>query len=144
MVSNMARSVQLLVQLRNPAMRERHWKHLARVTATNLSAPQELSLQEILSVGIHRCSEQVADTLTRAVMEESVEDQLKYLDLQWSSLNLVVAEFSQQRLPISKSLQNPASVYDLLEDSLVKLEILKIDPFVAANAIFTEEVRFCP
>jgi dynein heavy chain len=141
MVANMARSVQLLVQLRNPAMRERHWKHLARVTGTNLSAPQELSLKEILSVGIHRCSEQVADTLTRAVMEESVEDQLKYIDSQWSSLNLVVAEFSQQRLPISKSIQNPASVYDLLEDSLVKLEILKIDPFVAANAMFTEEVR---
>ena len=86
-IKSMLVTLPLVENLRNPAMRERHWKQLLKRCAVDSTAvdpeSDDFSLQDLLSLQLHRCEEDVANIVEKAQKELQIEKGLEKVLKYW-------------------------------------------------------------
>ncbi|XP_078672103.1 uncharacterized protein LOC144911712 isoform X1 [Branchiostoma floridae x Branchiostoma belcheri] len=79
----------LIDDLRNPAMRTRHWKQLVRITGGVLQIDNDslkkMTLGQLLELGLQRHVDDVRNIVQRAVKEVTIESSLKTYEEIWLS-----------------------------------------------------------
>ena len=71
-VRNMATILPLLSDLRNPAMRERHWKSLMAITATNFDRGPTFCFEDLLVLNLHRHVDAISDMVEVSQVNRSL------------------------------------------------------------------------
>jgi dynein heavy chain len=88
-VKNMATALPLCAELRNPAMRDRHWKLLLQTTKYQGHIDPEaddFTLERLIEMGLHRFAEDVSNIVEKASKELSIEKALtKIIDI-WDKM----------------------------------------------------------
>lgn len=121
-VNNMLVSLPLVQELRNPAMRTRHWEQLLEETGkTGVVNPQDdsFSLEQLLELGLHAYVENVQTIVDKASKQLTIENSLKKIEGIWKNLNFIFEQHDKYDCTVLGSVEE---IIENLEDNLVQLQ----------------------
>ena len=132
-------------ELRNPAMRPRHWMDLATEMNTTINMDKSMTLRRLLADNILDYHEATKDISLVATKEYAVELEIQDLYATWSVSGIVPAESNQKAAPIvvdfalldgmsTYAFSNLKSVSAILDEQAILLKIIEnsiyMEPFV--------------
>ena len=131
-VKNMQTTLPLITDLKNPAMRERHWKQLARATGVSFAMDDRFSFGDLMALKLHNFVDDVGEIVDRASKGLNIEKQLKKISDAWVPL---VIEFTLwEEGNELQLLFVPEVVVEALEENVVLLQNLQASKYVQGNA----------
>jgi dynein heavy chain len=135
-VNQVKRVLPVLQDLRNPALRERHWSQLVDEIGKQFdpTSPQS-TLDVVLQLGLDQYSDSIATMSGAATKELSIEQGLASIELSWKELELDLVPYKEKYY----KLRSTDAVFELLEDNQVTLSSMKASKFYVA---FSQAVDF--
>ncbi|KAI9188096.1 hypothetical protein H9P43_002487 [Blastocladiella emersonii ATCC 22665] len=89
-------SLPLLSDLKNEALRERHWKKLMDVTGKTFDMnPESFTLEKLVAMNLHEFAAEIGDIVTGAMKELSIESALKELEGAWKTMKFNVVRYNK-------------------------------------------------
>ncbi|KAJ3335866.1 Dynein heavy chain 2, axonemal [Gonapodya sp. JEL0774] len=128
----------VILDLKNPAMRPRHWSQLSDQIGKSLApSPTELSLEKITEAGLDQYSEAIAQLSNGASRELAIENDLTSVKEVWETLEFdLVAKADDKQM---YKIRSTDSIFEVLEDNQVILSSMKSSKYFVA---FEQEVQF--
>ncbi|NXC42955.1 DYH9 protein, partial [Penelope pileata] len=133
-VKNMLTALKAVAELQNPAIRERHWSQLMKVTGVKFVMDSDTTLADLLKLNLHNFEDEVRGIVDKAVREMSMEKVLKELKMTWSTMDFQYEPHPRTNIPLLKS---DEELIETLEDNQVQLQNLMTSKYIA---FFLEEV----
>ena len=119
----------LIMDLRNEAMRDRHWKQLMdEVGKTFDPTSSDFTLQLVLDLGLEHHQELISNLSTAAGKELAIEEALVRIAAAWDELTMDLADYKGDYL----KLRTVDDLYAALEDNAVMLSTMKASRFAAS------------
>lgn len=136
-IEQFKRVMPLVQDLKNPALRDRHWKQLVAEVGKDFD-PQgaDFTLGKMIDLGLDEFAENVSTISGAASKELSIEQTLASIKKTWGETSLEVVAYKDRGHFI---LRGTDDIYQLLEDNQVTLSTMKASRFVKA---FETEVDF--
>ncbi|XP_058251926.1 dynein axonemal heavy chain 2 isoform X2 [Hemibagrus wyckioides] len=134
-IEQFKRTIPLILDLKNPAMRKRHWsqiKHEVQRAFDQNSA--EFTLEEIVALGLDQYAERICEISGAASKELSIEQSLEGISKTWEEISLDITPYKDKG---HHRLRGTEEVFQALEDNQVTLSTMKASRFVRA---FEKEV----
>eukprot|EP00048_Salpingoeca_helianthica_P012901 m.192885 g.192885 ORF g.192885 m.192885 type:complete len:4604 (+) comp15437_c5_seq116:137-13948(+) len=132
-------SIPLFTDLKNEALRDRHWKQLMEVTGTTFDMnPTTFTLAKLFEMQLHRFSEKIGDITTCAMKELSIEKGLTEVKDTWRVTEFTVAKYTQGEVDKGFVLGSTEEITLLLDDNTMSLQSMTASRFVGP---FIEQVR---
>ena len=126
-LSDMLIDLPLVQDLRDEAMRERHWKKLMRICGQTFVMDEKLNLGVLLRLELHKFAEPVADTVEQARMELKIDKQLQKIETVWMALQLEYEPFKSSGVTI---LKDASTTIEALDDHEVALQTMMGNRFM--------------
>ncbi|KAM7383622.1 hypothetical protein PAMP_003257 [Pampus punctatissimus] len=101
-VKNLLMSLQVVCQLQNLAIRERHWVQLIRITQMDFTVTDSTTLEDLLSLQLHFFEEEVCNIVDKAVKEIAIEKVVTEISQTWASMELSYDDHYQTSVPLLK------------------------------------------
>ena len=115
-----AESVPVLDQLKNEAMKERHWNKLMEMTGTHFDMnPKKFTLGNLFAMDLSRFVEQIGEIVVEAMQELKIESELKKVEDIWSTMKFNVVKAGN-----SYVLRAADDIQIELEDSMLNLQTM--------------------
>ena len=128
-VEGIKKLMPLIMDLRNEAMRDRHWKQLMEEVGKTFNPYAEtFTLEVVLDLGLEHHQETISTMSTAAGKELAIEEALVKIEALWSELPLDLTDYKGEYL----KLRSTDDVYAALEDNAVALSTMKASRFAAA------------
>ncbi|XP_043967273.1 dynein axonemal heavy chain 10 [Gambusia affinis] len=87
-------SLPLLLDLKNEALRDRHWKELMERTGTRFEMnPENFTLQNMFAMELHKYANVIGDIVTSAVKELSIEKGVLAVSETWDNMRFNVQTY---------------------------------------------------
>ncbi|KAK2837261.1 hypothetical protein Q5P01_014473 [Channa striata] len=87
-------SLPLLLDLKNEALRDRHWKELMERTGTMFEMnPDSFTLENMFAIELHKYANVIGDIVTTAVKELSIEKGVKEVVEAWENMKFSVMPY---------------------------------------------------
>ncbi|KAJ3242061.1 Dynein heavy chain 2, axonemal [Chytriomyces hyalinus] len=130
-ISQCRRTIPVLQDLKNPAMRERHWSQIMEEIGKTFdpNSPQ-FSLEKIFEIGLDQYAESVSALSGAATKELSIEQGLEEIEKSWQELELDLVPYKEDRGYFK--IRSTDSLFELLEDNQVTLSAMKASKFFLA------------
>jgi dynein heavy chain len=93
----------IIVSLRSPAMRERHWRELMEVVKKEFTLPSKnpnLLLKDFVEMELHAYANDVEEIADKAQKEAKHEDLLANLTSTWSTINFAMSFYKDTDVPL--------------------------------------------
>ena len=89
-IKNMSIVLPLVNDLHSPAMRDRHWKAVAKVCQVKSIDPHDpkFTFEDIVAIGIYKYSEDIEEVIETASKELKIERKLKDIETLWRTMVL--------------------------------------------------------
>ncbi|KNC97489.1 uncharacterized protein SPPG_07404 [Spizellomyces punctatus DAOM BR117] len=130
-VQHTRRTLPLLQDLKNPAMRDRHWSQLMdEVAKTFDPSGADFTLEKILDMGLDQYAESISNLSAAATKELSIEQGLASIKDAWEQLELDIVPYKEDKGYFK--LRSTDAVFELLEDNQVTLSSMKASKFFLA------------
>lgn len=130
------RTLPLILDLKNEAMRDRHWDELRDIISEPFDEKSEdFNLQKIFALGFDSYAEDISTLSHSASQELSIERDLEKIKQTWYSTFLDVITYRDDHLKLSAT----DDIFQNLDDNQVSLGSMKISPYVVA---FQTEVAY--
>ena len=103
LVKDFVVSCPIIVSLRSPAMRERHWKDLMKVIKTDFMLPAEnpdMRLRNLMDMNLHQFGEGVDEITDKAQKEAKHEETLFELEASWADINFSTATYKDTEVQL--------------------------------------------
>lgn len=109
--------VPLIQDMKNPALRSRHWEQL-KVEVGKPFDPEssEFTLQLLFALGLDACADVVGNMSASATKELAIEESLKNIEVQWGKIYLELIPHKDTEYYRLKSADE---IYQVLEVSLL-------------------------
>ncbi|KAJ8389320.1 hypothetical protein AAFF_G00121850 [Aldrovandia affinis] len=134
-IDQFKRTIPLISDLRNSAMRDRHWEQIkAEVQHSFDQTASDFTLEKIVALGMHLHAEKISEISGAASKELSIEQSLEGIALAWEETCLDIAPYKDKG---HHRLRATEEVFQALEDNQVTLCTMKASRFVHA---FEKEV----
>ena len=118
-IDQFKRTMPLIQDLKNDAMRERHWTQIkSEVQKPFEHAGDTFTLEKIINLGLDQFSEQISEISAAASKELSIEQILKDIADVWEGLSLDIAAYKDRG---HFRLKSTDEVFQTLEDNQVRL-----------------------
>ncbi|VVC32244.1 Hypothetical protein CINCED_3A002285 [Cinara cedri] len=127
LIKNMMTSLKALIELQNPAMKERHWVELMEVTNVKFSIEQSTTLNDLLSLNLHKYEDDVKTIVDKSVKEMSMEKSLKEFTEIWSTMQFEYVSHPRTKVNL---LRVREELIEVLEDNQVQLQNMLTSKFV--------------
>ena len=124
---NMMTSLRSVGELRNPAIRDRHWKAVIKSTGVNVSITDSTRLEDLMALELHNFEDEVKNIVDRATKELNMEKVLGEMDKTWSGMEFTFEKHEGTGTPL---LQSSDELVESLEDNQVALQTLSTSRFV--------------
>lgn len=105
MVKDFIKTCPLISALRQPAMRDRHWKELMQIIGTDIDLPStnpQLRLKQVLDLELHNYSVDVEDIVDKAAKELKQEECLTNLEKTWANVDFQMSLYKDTDTPLLK------------------------------------------
>ncbi|XP_057687718.1 dynein axonemal heavy chain 10-like isoform X2 [Corythoichthys intestinalis] len=90
-------SLPLLMDLKNEALRERHWKELMKRTGTSFEMnTRSFTLENMFAMDLHKYADVIDDIVTSAVKELGIEKSVKEVVETWENIKFIVQPYSKR------------------------------------------------
>ncbi|XP_009868408.1 PREDICTED: dynein heavy chain 10, axonemal, partial [Apaloderma vittatum] len=124
-------SIPLLLDLKNEALRERHWRDLMERTGTNFEMTTEtFTLENMFAMELHRYSDVISEIVGSAVKELSIEKGLKEIAETWEHLKFTVQIYFKGTENRGFVLGSVGEILEVLDDSNANLQSVSSSRFV--------------
>ena len=123
------RIMPLIVDMRNPAVRRRHWELVMDECGQKFDPESDFfTLDKVVALGLDQYAEIISEISTDATKELAVESTLRGIADAWTSITLDTGPFKEGRDDIIK-LRSAEDIFTTLEDHTVTLSTLKASKF---------------
>ncbi|KAL0040883.1 hypothetical protein WJX79_008591 [Trebouxia sp. C0005] len=134
-VDSFKKTMPLIMDLRNPAMRPRHWANLMEVVGSKFDpAGPTFTLDSVVKLHLDQHAELIADLSGNASKELAIEMSIQAIATTWASLSLDMAEYKA-----TYKLRSTEEVFAALEDNTVTLSTMKASRFFA---VFEKDITY--
>lgn len=133
-VNQFRKNIPLVENLKNPAIRQRHWKDLSEtIGSSNIIDPANdtFNLDTILRLRFDSYIDDVQNISGAASQELSIENDLFKIRETWETLELDLIKYKEE-YDIIRSTED---IFINLEDNTVTLGAMKISPYVASFSV---------
>ena len=127
LLAAMATSLPLVQDLRDDAMRPRHWTQLMQATQSTFVVDDKLPLDTLLKLELDKYQDAVTEIVERARAEIKIDFALQKIINAWSQLFLEYVPFKATGVQI---LVQPGEVFEALDDHEVQLQNMMGNRFV--------------
>ncbi|XP_031370853.1 dynein heavy chain 2, axonemal [Apis dorsata] len=136
-VDKFRRTLPLITDLKNPAMRPRHWQRLKEIVGRDFDElSPEFTLDAITEMEFQNFAEQISDISNSATMELTIEIGLKAISDIWQKMPLEMIPYKDQGIYRIKTTDE---IVQTLEEHQVQLSAMKATRFVEP---FAKEVDY--
>ncbi|KAJ3195453.1 Dynein heavy chain 2, axonemal [Irineochytrium annulatum] len=130
-INQCRRTLPVLLDLKNPAMRDRHWTTLMEeIGKTFQQDKPDFTLEKIFDLGLDQYAESISALSAAATKELSIEDGLATIKAAWAALDLDIVPYKEDRGYFK--LRSTDAIFELLEDNQVALSTMKSSKFFEA------------
>lgn len=124
-INQTKRSVPLLIDLKNPAMRSRHWNKLMEEIGKSFEpASNNFTLEKILDLGLDQYAESITILSADATKELSIESGLIEIENAWKDQLLEIVPYKEERSYFK--LRSTDEIFEILEENQVSLSAMKV------------------
>uniref|UniRef100_A0A8C3JB17 Dynein axonemal heavy chain 10 n=1 Tax=Calidris pygmaea TaxID=425635 RepID=A0A8C3JB17_9CHAR len=124
-------SIPLLLDLKNEALRERHWQDLMEKTGTSFEmAPETFTLENMFAMELHRHSHVISEIVGTAVKELSIEKGVKDIAETWEHQKFTVQTYFKGTEKRGFILGSVDEILETLDDNNVNLQSVLSSRFV--------------
>ncbi|XP_043277760.1 dynein axonemal heavy chain 2 [Venturia canescens] len=132
-VDTFRRTLPLITDLKNPALRERHWRKVKETVGRDFDeASSDFTLDTLADIKIQNFSERVSEISMAATMELAIETNLKNISDVWKIMPVEMVAYKDKGIFRLKTVDD---IIQTLEDHLIQLSAMKstsfVEPFVA-------------
>jgi len=130
-VDSFKRIMPLIIDMRNPAVRPRHWELVMDVCGQRFDPTSDnFTLDKVVELGLDNYAESISEISNDATKELSVENTLRNIASAWVDIALDTGPFKEGRDDVMK-LRSAEEIFTSLEDHTVTLSTLKASKFFA-------------
>jgi dynein heavy chain len=130
-VNQTKRTIPLLMDLRNPAMRDRHWNQIMDEIGRTFSIQgSDFTLDKIIELGLDQHTESISALSVAATKELSIEQGLQAITDAWDELDIDIVPYKEEKGYFK--IRGTDSIFELLEDNQVTLSTMKASKFFKA------------
>lgn len=124
-------SLPLIAELKNEAMRERHWIKLMAVTGQKFDMSADVfTLAKLFDLQIHQYAEQVGEIVGNATKELSIENGLKDIENTWRNTRFNVLRYTKGTEDRGFILGGVEEVTAAVDDNTMNLQSMNSSKFV--------------
>ncbi|OBS67543.1 hypothetical protein A6R68_03951 [Neotoma lepida] len=129
-IEQFKRTMPLISDLRNPALRERHWDQVKDEVQREFDQESEsFTLEQIVQLGMDQHVEKIAEISASATKELAIEVGLQNIARTWDVIQLDIVPYKDKG---HHRLRGTEEVFQALEDNQVALSTMKASRFVKA------------
>lgn len=122
------RTLPLIADLKNPAMRSRHWSKVKKAVGVEFDeTSSEFNLEAIYAMELHKFAEDINEISNAASMELQIENGIKATGDTWAVIKIEVVPYKERSIYRIKSVDD---CFQALEDNMLQLSIMKSTRFV--------------
>jgi dynein heavy chain len=126
--------VPLIIALRNPGMRDRHWLELSEKTGVTIPTNKDnLSLRKLVDLGLLKAMADVDKVAEKAAKEFGIETALDKMSKSWENVVLVVEAYRDTGTAILKGVDDYMS---LLDEHITMTQVFFLSFFFCYSLIF--------
>uniref|UniRef100_A0A672FP66 Dynein axonemal heavy chain 2 n=1 Tax=Salarias fasciatus TaxID=181472 RepID=A0A672FP66_SALFA len=127
-IEHFRKIIPLIADLRNSAMRDRHWKQICEEGQCSFDPTSpEFTLEKIISLGLDKYAEKISEISGAASKELFIEQGLESISKTWEETSLDVEPYKDEG---HYRLRSTEEVFQALEDNQVILSTMKASRFV--------------
>ncbi|XP_058850532.1 dynein axonemal heavy chain 10 [Acipenser ruthenus] len=124
-------SIPLLLDLKNDALRERHWKDLMTRTGTEFDMnPDTFTLENMFAMELHKYADVISETVTSAVKELSIEKGVKEVVETWENMKFTILRYYKGTQERGYILGAVDDILQALDDNAMNLQSMSGSRFV--------------
>eukprot|EP01135_Chromosphaera_perkinsii_P003004 Nk52_evm26s232 gene=Nk52_evmTU26s232 len=116
----------LIISLRNPGMRERHWKKLSDELGFELVVDENLTFSKLLEFKLQDHIEEISKVGDAAGKEYAIESALDKMEREWQDVNMEILEYRETGTYVMKISEEGLQ---LLDDHIVMTQSMSFSPF---------------
>jgi dynein heavy chain, axonemal len=105
-------NIPLITGLRNPGMKDRHWKDLSKKVEKDIQPSETLTLQKLLNQGLQNYAEVVTKISEMAGKEYAIETALDKMENAWKDVYLNIESYRETGTYILKGVDEYISLLD--------------------------------
>ncbi|RKO94122.1 dynein heavy chain and region D6 of dynein motor-domain-containing protein [Blyttiomyces helicus] len=126
-------SIPLFSDLKNEALRERHWKRLMEITGKQFDMnPDTFTLEKLFSMNLHEHSEAIQDIVNGAMKELGIENGIKEVESTWKNLKFTVVKYMKGTEDRGYILGAIDEITTTLDDNAMSMQSMSASRFVTA------------
>ena len=126
-------SIPMFSDLKNDALRERHWKKLMDITGQSFDMnPETFTLEKLFSMNLHSHTEAIGEIVGGAMKELSIENALRDIENNWKNLRFSVLKYSKGTDDRGYILGAIDEIVTSLDDNAMSLQSMSASKFVTA------------
>ncbi|XP_039193883.1 dynein heavy chain 2, axonemal isoform X2 [Crotalus tigris] len=127
-IEQFKRTMPLITDLRNPALRERHWDQVKDLVLRTFDQDAEdFRLENIIELGLDKHVEKVAEISSSATKELGIEQALENIAKTWAVTTLDIVPYKDKG---HHRIRGTEDVFQALDDNQVALSTMKASRFV--------------
>ncbi|KAM9822155.1 dynein axonemal heavy chain 10-like isoform 2-T2 [Syngnathus typhle] len=124
-------SLPLLLDLKNEALRERHWKELMKRTGTSFEMnTSNFTLENMFAMDLHNYADVIDDIVTSAVKELGIEKGVKEMVETWEKMKFIVQPYSKGTQQQSFVLGAVDEILTIVDNDAMNLQSMAGSRFV--------------
>jgi dynein heavy chain len=130
-VKQLRRTIPIFHDLKNPAIRERHWQQLMDDVG-KVFDPQrdDFTLEKVIEMGFDQYADNISTLSGAATKELSIEQGIATIEKQWAEQTLDVVPYKEDKG--CYRVRSTDAVFELLEDNQVTLSAMKSSKYYAS------------
>jgi dynein heavy chain len=130
-VDEFRKTMPLITDLKNPAIRPRHWDQLKEEMDKEFDPTSDaFTLEQVFSLGFHLYVDFVGDMSTNATKELAIEQALMEIEERWETIDIELTDYKGSYFKIKST----EDLFTTLEDDAVSLSTMKASKFYASFA----------
>jgi len=134
-IDSFKRTMPLITDLRNPAMRQRHWDSLMNEIGSRFDPTSPtFTLDSMVQLRLDQQVEFIAELSVNATKELAIENNLKAIVATWGGLTLDMAEYKQ-----THKLRSTEDIFVALEENIVTLSTMKASKYFV---VFEKDITY--
>ncbi|XP_048373762.1 dynein axonemal heavy chain 2 [Sphaerodactylus townsendi] len=127
-IEQFKRTMPLITDLRNPALRDRHWDQVKDlVLRTFDETAEDFRLENIIELGLDQHVEKIAEISASASKELAIEQALENIAKTWNATTLDIVPYKDRG---HHRIKGTEDVFQALDDNQVALSTMKASRFV--------------
>eukprot|EP00002_Diphylleia_rotans_P015940 TRINITY_DN308_c0_g1_i6.p1 TRINITY_DN308_c0_g1~~TRINITY_DN308_c0_g1_i6.p1 ORF type:complete len:4231 (+),score=876.63 TRINITY_DN308_c0_g1_i6:183-12875(+) len=120
--------IPLMICLRNPGMKERHWNQLSTEVGIPIKADMNLTLRKLVAMNLNQHQEKIEEIGDVAGKEYALERALDKMRADWKEVCFDHVKYRETGASIVRAVDD---IQMLLDDHIVKVQTMRSSPYIA-------------